>query len=113
MENKTVREKKGGGYIVTHTLPYCTHCKILKNTLTKMGIPFRDINIDENEKLGDELEERYQTTSWPIILFYPNGSDGRPIAIISGTNLETLDRVHIFNTIEQALEILLIHYYEI
>jgi glutaredoxin len=113
MKGKTVEEKKDRGYIVIHTLPYCIYCKILKDTLIKMGIPFQDINIDENEKLGDKLEEHYQTTSWPIILFYPKDSNELPIAIISETNLEILDRVHIFNTIEQAIKILLTHYYEI
>lgn len=114
MERKkeTVRKKKGTGYITLYTLPYCLHCRVLKSTLDKMEVPYIDINIDENEKLGDILEKEFQTTSWPIIQYFKK-PDFPTITIVPGTSLATLENVRIFTTIEQALEILLNYYYEI
>ena len=111
MENKTVKEKKGVGKITLYTLPYCMHCKVLKSTLDKMDIPYRDINVEENELVGDRLEQTLQTESYPIIYLYKR--PGEHVYILSKTNLESLSNVRIFTTIEQALEILLKYYYEI
>lgn len=106
-------KKEGKGKIIIYTLPYCHYCHTLKDTLDSKGIPYTDINIEENEKLGDELEEKYQTSSWPIILFFPNNNPNHPITIISSTNLDILDKIHIFTTIHNAIEIITNYYYEI
>ena len=111
IKKETVKEKKGVGKITLYTLPYCMHCKVLKSTLDKIGIPYRDINVDENELVGDRLEQTLQTESYPIIYLYKR--PGEHVYIVSKTNLESLSNVRIFTTIEQALEILLKYYYEI
>ena len=61
--------------------------------------------------MGDWLEENLKTESYPIIYFKKN--PGEYIYILSDTDLETLNGVRIFNTIEEALEILTQYYYEI
>ena len=61
--------------------------------------------------MGDWLEETLKTESYPIIYFKKR--DGEYIYILSDTDLETLNGVRIFNTIEEALEILTQYYYEI
>lgn len=103
--------KKGEGEITLYTLPYCQHCQVLKGTLDKLEVPYTDVNVDENEKMGDWLEDTLQTESFPIIYFKKR--EGEYIYILSETNLETLNGVRIFNTIDEALEILLQYYYEI
>ena len=103
--------KKGEGEITVYSLPYCDYCNLLKGTLDKLEVPYTDIDVDENVLMGDWLEENLKTESYPIIYFKKR--DGEYIYILSETNLETLNGVRIFNTIEEALEILTQYYYEI
>jgi glutaredoxin len=105
------REKRGTGKITLYTLPYCMHCKVLKSTLDKIGVPYTDVDVEEKEKMGDWLEDNLKTESYPII--YYERVPGEYVYILSKTNLESLSNVRIFTTIEQALEILLKYYYEI
>ena len=104
-------DRKGEGEIKIYSLPYCEYCNLLKGTLDKLEIPYTDINVDQNERMGDWLEDTLKTESYPIIYFKKR--DGEYIYILSETNLETLNGVRIFNTIEEALEILTQYYYEI
>tara|TARA_B100000902_G_scaffold376586_1_gene407834 strand:+ start:62 stop:394 length:333 start_codon:yes stop_codon:yes gene_type:complete len=110
MGNRKI-DKKGEGEITIYTLPYCDYCSLLKGTLDKLKIPYKDIDIDHNPAMGDWLEENLKTESYPIIYF--RKKPGEYIYILSETNLETLNGVRIFNTIEEALEILTQYYYEI
>ena len=105
--------KKGNGKIIIYTLPYCHYCHTLTDTLDFKGIPFTNINIEEDDELGDEIEEKYKTVSYPIILFFPNTYIDNPIAIISSTDLDISDKIRIFTTIENAIEIITKYYYEI
>ena len=104
-------EKKGEGEITVYSLPYCQYCNLLKGTLDKLEIPYTDVDVDLNPIMGDWLEDNLKTESFPIIYFKKR--DGEYIYILSETNLETLNGVRIFNTIDEALEILLQYYYEI
>jgi len=103
--------KKGEGEITVYSLPYCQYCNLLKDTLDKLKIPYTDVNIDLNPIMGNWLEFNLKTESYPIIYFKKR--EGEYIYILSETNLETLNGVRIFNTIDEALEILLQYYYEI
>ena len=103
--------KKREGEITVYSLPYCQYCNLLKGTLDKLEIPYTDVDVDLNPIMGDWLEDNLKTESFPIIYFKKR--DGEYIYILSETNLETLNGVRIFNTIDEALEILLQYYYEI
>ena len=103
--------KKGEGEITVYSLPYCDYCNLLKGTLDKLEIPYTDVDVDLNPIMGDWLEGNLKTESFPIIYFKKR--EGEYIYILSETNLESLNGVRIFNTIEEALEILLQYYYEI
>jgi glutaredoxin len=104
-------KKKGVGEITLYTLPYCDYCQILKQSLKEMFIPFKDIDVDKQYYIGDQLEQQLQTESYPII--HCKKTDKEYIYILSQTNLEVLDNIRIFNTIDEALELLLTYYYEI
>lgn len=104
-------DKKGEGEITIYTLPYCNYCSLLKGTLDNLEIPYKNIDIEVNPLIGDWLEDTLKTESYPIIYFKKR--DGEYIYILSDTDLETLKGVRIFNTIEEALEILTQYYYEI
>ncbi len=103
--------KKGEGEITVYSLPYCDYCNLLKGTLDRLEIPYTDIDVDTNVLMGDWLENNLKTESYPIIYF--RKSPGEYIYILSETNLESLNSVRIFNTIEEAIEILAQYYYEI
>jgi glutaredoxin len=103
--------KKGEGEITVYSLPYCDYCNLLKGTLDKLEIPYTDVDVDLNPIMGDWLEDNLKTESFPIIYFKKR--DGEYIYILSETNLESLNGVRIFNTIEEAIEILAQYYYEI
>ena len=103
--------KKGEGEITVYSLPYCDYCNLLKGTLDKLEIPYTDIDVDTNVLMGDWLENNLKTESYPIIYF--RKSPGEYIYILSHTDLETLNGVRIFTTIDEAIEILLQYYYEI
>jgi len=103
--------KKGEGEITVYSLPYCQYCNLLKGTLDKLEIPYTDVDVDLNPIMGDWLEDNLKTESFPIIYFKKR--DGEYIYILSETNLESLNGVRIFNTIEEAIEILAQYYYEI
>ena len=49
-------EIKGVGDITLYTLPYCNYCNLLKDTLSKLNIPFKEIDVEENEYMGDWIE---------------------------------------------------------
>jgi len=104
-------DKKGVGDITLYTLPHCNYCQILKGALDKLEIPYTNIDVEVNELMGDWLEENLKTESYPII--YYKRTPEEYIYILSQTDLETLNGIRIFNTIEEALEILLEFYYEI
>ena len=102
---------QGVGNTTLYTLPYCNYCNLLKDTLSKLNIPFKEIDVEENEYMGDWIERNYKTESYPVIHF--SKRPGEDIYILSQSDLEDLGGVRIFNTIEEALEILLTYYYEI
>jgi len=108
---KKEKENKGVGEITVYSLHYCPYCQHLKGALDTLGIPYHNVDVEENEQLGDWLEENLKTESYPIIYFKKR--EGEYTYILSHTNLETLNGVRIFTTIDEALEILLQYYYEI
>ena len=103
--------KEGVGEITLYTLPHCDYCKTLKGALNELRIPYTNIDVDLNPIMGDWLEDNLKTESYPIIYFKKR--KGEYIYILSETHLETLNGIRIFNTIDEALEILLQYYYEI
>tara|TARA_R110000803_G_C11950053_1_gene317591 strand:- start:73 stop:396 length:324 start_codon:yes stop_codon:yes gene_type:complete len=104
-------EKKGVGEITLYTLPYCKHCTELKIELSSRDIPYKSINVDEHVLIGDWVEDNLKTDTYPVI--HIEKSPENYLYLLSSTDLETLDNVRIFNTIDEALEILLKYYYEI
>ncbi len=104
-------EKKGVGNITLYTLTHCLYCNTLKKALNHLNVPFREIDVDENEYMGDWIERNYKNEGYPVINFTKR--PGEEIYILPDSNLENMGSNRIFTTIEEALEILLEFYYEI
>jgi len=107
---KEIRNK-GVGDTTLYTLTDCIYCKTLKTSLSNLNIPFKEIDVDENEYMGDWIERNFKTESYPVIHFTKR--PGEDLYILPHSDLEKLGSNRIFNTIEEALEILLSYYYEI
>jgi glutaredoxin len=60
-------DERQGVEVITFTLDGCHACGELKNKLREEGIFFRNISVDDNEKLGDALEREYLTEFYPIV----------------------------------------------
>ena len=104
-------EIKGVGDTTLYTLTHCAYCKTLKTELSNLKIPFKEIDVDENEYMGDWIERNLKTESYPVIHFTKR--PGEDLYILPSSDLDKLGGNRIFNTIEEALEILLSYYYEI
>lgn len=89
------------------TLEDCSYCSLLKDSLLKLKIPFHNIDIDRNSHLGDQVEINYGTGGYYPVIMY--GED----VFLPQTNLAPTDSIHIFQTIDEALELLLKKYYEV
>jgi len=104
-------ENKGVGDTTLYTLTDCIYCNSIKQALSHLEIPYREIDVDENEYMGDWIERNLKTESYPVIHF--TKKPGEELYILPSSDLENLGGNRIFNTIEEALEILLSYYYEI
>ena len=104
-------ENKGMGDTTLYTLTDCTYCKTLKQALSNLKVPYREVDVDQNEYMGDWIERNLKTESYPVIHFTKR--PGEELYLLPNSDLEKLGSNRIFNTIEEALEILLSYYYEI
>jgi len=104
-------ENKGVGDTTLYTLTDCIYCKTLKQALSNLKVPYREVDVDQNEYMGDWIERNLKTESYPVIHFTKR--PGEELYLLPNSDLEKLGSNRIFNTIEEALEILLEYYYEI
>lgn len=105
--NRKRRVKGNGEEIYVLSLEDCPYCSVLKNSLLRLKIPFKDVNIDKNARLGDKIEIEYQTDGlYPVIMV---GND----VLLPHTNLVPSDSLRIFQTIDEALQLIKDKYYEI
>jgi len=104
-------ENKGVGDTTLYTLTDCIYCKTLKQALSNLKVPYREVDVDQNEYMGDWIERNLKTESYPVIHFTKR--PGEELYLLPNSDLEKLGSNRIFNTIEEALEILLSYYYEI
>ena len=82
------------------TLSGCEYCEELERGLKLSNIPYININITNNNFLGDKLEEIYQCDSYPmIILKEPTSKVWLP-----NTSLLPSPNIEIYNSIPQLLK---------
>lgn len=53
--------------IVIYTKGYCPHCKAAKQTLTRMGLNYSEIEVSRDENLFNEMKNRSQRRTVPQI----------------------------------------------
>jgi hypothetical protein len=75
---------------------------MLKNELNKNGIQYQYININENNVLGDKLEEVYKCTSYPMVLI----NKVEYTMFLPHTSLPITPNIKIYNSIDELLKYL-------
>ena len=98
---------EGKEEIYVFYLEDCAYCDLLKKSLSRLKVPFKQVNIDKHPQLGDQLETRFGSDGYYPIITYGDKT------FLPHTHLAPSDSLRIFQTIDEALEILLKEYYEI
>lgn len=86
--------------MVMFTLGGCEHCKRLREGLDTLNIPYTNIDVSINDKLGDTLEETFKCTSYPMVLLK------EPIQItwLPETELLTSTTIRTYNNIYELID---------
>lgn len=50
-----------------YSTTWCVYCKMAKEYLTKLGVPFEEINIDENQMAGYYIMQKSGSAGVPQI----------------------------------------------
>ncbi len=96
------------GKIVIYTLPTCQHCQLLKNTLNQLQIPYQYIDVNAHPAIGNNIESKLETRSYPIIEFPSDNIFNKSIYLSpSGeNNLATSPHHRTFDNINEAVELI-------
>jgi len=86
--------------MVMFTLSGCGHCKQLREGLDTLEIPYTDIDISTNNKLGDTLEETFKCTSYPMVLL----KEPTQITWLPETELLTSTTIRTYNNIYELID---------
>ncbi|PIR04386.1 MAG: glutaredoxin [Candidatus Magasanikbacteria bacterium CG11_big_fil_rev_8_21_14_0_20_39_34] len=55
--------------VKVYTTTYCPYCKKAKELLKALHVPFEEVDVEQDTQLRDELIERYQWQTVPLITF--------------------------------------------
>ncbi len=96
------------GKIVIYTLPTCQHCQLLKDTLNQLQIPYQYIDVNAHPAIGNNIESKLETRSYPIIEFPSENIFNQSVYLSpSGeNNLATSPHHRTFDNINEAVEII-------
>jgi glutaredoxin len=86
--------------MVMFTLGGCEHCKRLKEGLDTLNIPYTNIDISTNDKLGDTLEETFKCYSYPMVLL----KEPTQITWLPETELLTSTTIRTYNNIYELID---------
>ena len=78
--------------IIIFTLNGCLHCKNLKNRLTELEMPFIDVEIDQNQKLWDQVVEQTGHNVLPTVFIKKENTEDGPV-YIPGRDYQTEDEI--------------------
>ena len=61
-------------YTIMYTTDWCGYCQRLKAQLTREGIPFTEVNIEENPEAADLVEDVNNGNQTVPTLQFPDGT---------------------------------------
>jgi glutaredoxin len=78
--------------VVIFTLNSCSHCQELKQELTKLSIPFDDVEITLNRKLWDYVISQTGYDLLPTV-FIKDGNDDSGLIYTPGRDFQSNDEI--------------------
>ena len=85
--------------MIIYTLSGCKYCDELKRGLNKEGIGYTDVNVSNNDELGDKIEALYGCENYPMVaLKYP-----QQIVWIPQATLVHSPTIKMYTTIEYLI----------
>lgn len=73
--------------VIMYVTPYCPHCKTARNWLLKQKIPYKEVNLNEDQKAAAQLAQKGQAQGVP--------TNGVPIFEINGRLIPGFDAASI------------------
>ncbi len=55
-------------YVKLYTKSACPYCVRAKDLFTRLGVPFEEISVDGNDALREEIRERYDWPTVPVVV---------------------------------------------
>lgn len=98
--------------VIAFTLDGCHACGELKERLHNEGISFRNLSIDNNDKLGDALEREYLTEFYPIVQIVDKSTKSPYYTFVTESQLKGFKIIN-WNTIPELVNKLKNKLYEI
>ena len=65
--------------LIVFTLNGCGHCKSLKDELTKISIPFTEIEVGSNKKIWDQVVAQTKLDYLPTFFIKQEGTNDGPV----------------------------------
>lgn len=81
------KEEKKSKRVVVYTTPTCPHCTTAKNYLKTLKIPFRDVNVAQDQKMAEAMIKK-------------SGQQGVPQIEINGKMIVGFDKTKIDELLE-------------
>ncbi len=78
--------------IIVFTLNGCSHCVILKDSLTEKKIPFAEIEITSNKKIWDQVVEQTGHNVLPTVFIKKENSEVGPV-YVPGRDFNSPDEI--------------------
>jgi glutaredoxin len=86
--------------IITFTIEGCGYCEELKVGLNRKGIRYKNIDVSNNNEIGDMIESTYKCTRYPMVVFH---SPNRSLIWLPETTLLSSPNIKIYNNINQII----------
>jgi glutaredoxin len=67
-----------GNELVVFTLEGCGHCKILKEKLSNLSIPFKEIEVSKNKEIWNKVVEQTKNEFLPSFYIKQEGTNKGP-----------------------------------
>lgn len=65
--------------LIIFTLNNCNHCKSLKDEVTKLSIPFTEIEVKSNKKIWDQVVAQTKLDYLPTFFIKQEGTNDGPV----------------------------------
>lgn len=58
--------------VIVYTTSYCPYCSRAKQFLKSMGVDYKEVNVEDDEALREEMSNKYNWQTVPMIVVNGN-----------------------------------------